>query len=262
MTCETIRFVRIWIVLALAVVACRRDRPVKPTPPPAVQILRLSPVIGERFTYDISQELKLVLTDGTTTLAATEKLDAQAEEIVTAVQNSVVMEREIRFTRFVHQPLGSEKPLDDVVTGKTYRWTGTPSSELSGPERAALQAYARRDTGEPDLVAHLLTNREFERGVPWNIPPDQPAPFARGLHAGASITLFEIDRSLAVFTITQVMVLELRGERVPITLHGHVMMDIGTARIAQIAVEGHITERTGPVQEAHMTSVQTFTYAR
>jgi len=249
-------------VLALAVVACRRDRAAKPTPPPAVQILRLSPVLGERFTYDISHELKLVLTDGTTTLAATEKLDAQAEEIITAVRNGIATERTIRFTRFVHQPLGSDKPLDDVVSGKTYRWTGTPSAEPSEPERAALQAYVRRDTGEPDLVTHLLTNRDFERGVPWDIPPDQPAPFARGLHAGASITLSEIDQTLAVFAISQVMVLELRGQRVPITLNGHVMMDIGTARIAQIAVEGHIRERTGPVQEAHMTSIQTFTYMR
>ena len=246
------------------VVACKRDRPAAPAPPASVHIRRTSPVIGERYTYSVRDDLKFVLTDGTRTLDATEQTDAQAEEIITAVRGEIATERTIRFIAFHHKPLAADTPLVAPVVGKTYRLRagGELDGVVTDDERVAIKAYARRDTGEPDLATHLFTNRDFERGVPWNIPPDHPAPFARGTHEGASITLTEIDQSLVRFAVTQVMVVEPAGQRVPITLNGSVVMDIGAARILSIDVEGHITERTGPVQEAHMTSRQTFTYPR
>ena len=247
------------MLLIVALAACKRDRPAKPTPPPAVYIRRLSPVIGERFVYTIDQELKLVLTDGTSTLAATENTAAEAEEIITAVQNDVATERTIRFVSFMHRPLGADAPLADVVTGKTYRW---PATQITDAERAALTAYARPDTGAPDLAAYLLTDRDFERGVTVKIPADQPAPFVGGIHDGASITLTEITGSVARFAIQQVRVLQVRDSRIRITLEGTIEMNVATARVERIAVEGHITQPTGPVQEAHMTSLQTFTFAR
>jgi len=231
-----------------------------------VRIARLSPVIGERFIYTMQDSLELVLTDGTNTAAAGETTTAEAEEIVEAVQNGVATQRSIRFIAFQHQPLMSDKPLETPVVGKTYRvrWNGQRvyDGNVSDAERTALDAYVRHDTGEPDMPTFMLTERDFTRGVPWEIPADQPAPFARGLHERASITLTEIDRSLARFAIEQVMILELRDEKVPITLRGTIVMDIASARITSVDVEGHITERTGPVQEAHMTSHQTFTYPR
>jgi hypothetical protein len=251
--------VRVLLLIVVALTACRRDRPAQPTPPPVVHIRRLSPVIGERFVYSIDQQLKLVLSDGTTTLAAAEATVAEAEETITAVQDQIATERSIRFLAFMHQPLGAEVPIGDAVTGKTFRW---PATQVSDAERAALTAYARPDTGAPDLAAYLLTDRDFERGVTIEIPADEPAPFVGGVHDGASITLTEIAGSIARFAIRQVRVLQVRDSRIRITLDGSIEMNIATARVERIAVEGHITQPTGPVQEAHMTSLQTFTYAR
>lgn len=251
---------RSWIPIALCLVACKRDHAERPAPPPpSVHVRRLSPVIGERFVYRIDQALRLVLSDGTATLAAEEQTAAEAEETITAVAGGVATERTIRFLHFIHRPLGAEQPLEDVVTGKTFRW---PATGISDAERAALAAYVRRDTGEPDLATYLFTDRDFERGVPWSIPADQPAPFARGLHAGTTITLVDLDGGTALFDVTQIMLLELRGERVPITLNGRVTVDVGRARVVAIDVDGHVTEPTGPVREAHMTSHQAFTYAQ
>jgi len=254
--------VRFALVILVTLVACKRDRVDKPAPPPAANIRRLSPVIGERLSYRVTSELRLVLTDGTTTLAAGETIDIAADEVITAVQNEVATERQITFRSFKHQPLGAAAPVDDVVTGKTYRWVGRPDLAWSEAERAALAAYARRDTGEPDIVAHTLTDRDFVRGEVSTIPADQPAPFARGLHGEATIKLDALDGDLARFAITQVLLLDVRDQKIPITLHGGVTMSIGTARVTEIVVEGHITEPIGPVKEAHMTSLQSFVYQR
>ena len=252
---------RIWLFLAIALVACGHRRDSRPNRPPGVYVRQLPPVIGERFTYHIVQQLKLVLTDGTETLAATETTDAEAEEVVTAVANGVATERTIRFLKSAHQPLGSP-PLPDLVTGKTYRWTGTPPPEISDAERTSLLAYARGDTGAPDLAAYALTDRDFVRGVAVDIPVDQPGPFAKGMHDGTSITLIALDGAIAQFAIRQVRVLQVRDSRINMTLEGTIVMNVGTARVERILVEGHITQPTGPVREAHMKSQQTFTYAR
>ena len=248
------------LLIVLALVACKRDRVDKPTPPPAVYIKRLSPVIGERLSYQTTSEIRLVLTDGTSTFAATEKLDANAAEVISAVENEVATARDITFRSFRHQPLGASEPAADVVSGKTYRWTGKPDPTWSEAERAALAAYARRDTGEPDIVTHALTERDFVRGEVFTIPADQPAPFARGLHGEATIKLDAIEGDLAHFAITQVVLLDVREQKIPITLHGGVTMSIGKARVTEIVVEGHITTPTGPIAAADMTSVQSFVY--
>ncbi len=248
-------------LLVIAICACHR--PAKPVPPPAVTIRRTQPVIGERFVYALHDRLTLAITDGTTTLAATEENDTEAEEIIEAVQNGVAMQRSVRFITFRHKPLASETPLDAPVVGKTYRvraegGTRVFDGELTAAERTALEAYVRPDTGQPDLPTELLTERDFTRGVAWNIPADQPAPFVRGVHHGASITLTAIDGSLARFAITQQIVVA----DVPLALNGTVVMDIATARIQSIDLEGHIAQPTGKVVEARLESHQTFTYPR
>jgi len=246
-------------VILLALVACKRDRVDKPAPPPAIFIKRLSPVIGERLSYQTQSELRLVLGNGTDTLAATEKLDANAEEVITAVQNGVATERTFTFRMLRHQPLGGDVSAE-VGTGKTFRWVGKPDPAWSDAERAAIAAYARRDTGEPDLVTYALTDRDFVRGEVVTIPADQPAPFARGLHGEATIKLDSVEGDQARFAITQVVILDVRDQKIPITLHGGVTMSIGKARVTEIVVEGHITTPQGPLQQAHMTSLQSFVY--
>lgn len=250
------------LLIVLALVACKPDRVDKPAPPPAVFIKRLSPVIGERLAYHVTSELRLVLSDGTNTLAATERTDIAADEVIESVENEVATERRITFRSVVHQPLGAGAPIADSVTGKTYRWSGKPDPAWSDGERALIAAYVRRDTGEPDIVTHVLTNHDFVRGEVVTIPADQPAPFARGLHGEATIKLDAFEGDLARFAITQVVLLDVRGEKVPITLHGGVTMSVGMARVMEIVVEGHITEPRGPVKEAHMTSLQSFAYQR
>ena len=252
---------RIWLAV-LCLVACKRDRVEQPAPPPAVHIRRLSPVIGERLTYHVSSDIKLVLSDGANQLEAIEKTDIEATEVIGAVQSGVVRERTITFVKFQHQPLGATAPLADVVTGKTYRWTGTPDPAWSDAERQAIAAYVRRDTGEPDLATYTLTDKDFTRGVAWKIPSDEPAPFLRGKHAGASITLDAIENDAAMFRVSQIVVLDLGNTHIPLQLSGGVTMNIGTARIETIALDGHVTDGQAPIREAHMTSLQTFTYAR
>lgn len=246
----------------MCLVACKRDRVEQPaTPPPAVHIRRLSPVIGERIGYRISSNLKLVLAKGEHRLEAGEQTDIEANEVIEAVQDGIVRARTITFVKFVHQPLGADAPLPDVVSGKTYRWTGTPDPAWTDAERRAISHYARRDTGQPDLATFALTDRDFTRGEAYMIPTDQPAPFLRGTHGGASIKLDTIENDVAVFRITQVVALELDAIKAALALEGGVTMNIGTARIESIALEGHVTP--GPEQiEAHMTSLQTFTYGR
>jgi hypothetical protein len=238
--------VRVLLLISILLVACKPKRP--PPPPPSVHIRRTNPVVGERFTYAIKDNLKIVMTDGTNTLEAIEENDSQAEEVITGVRGFTVTDRTVRFIAFHHRPLTADAPLAASVVGKTYR---------VGPNRTFL-----RGTGEPDLATHLLTDRDFTKGVPWQIPEDQPAPFARGQHAGASITFSEMAGTKVRFDVEQIRVLELAGQKIPITLKGTVVMDIGTARIETIDIEGHITEPKGPVKEAHLVSQQTFTYPR
>lgn len=257
---------RVLLLISLVLVACRPKRP--EPPPPSVHIRRTNPVVNERFTYAVRDRLQIVLTDGTNTIEAVEETDSQAEEVITAVRGWIVMERTVRFIAFHHKPLTAETPLVAPVVGKTYRigpnraYATSTGDAVSDQERAALEAFVRNDTGEPDLATHLLTERDFTRGVPWEIPQDHPAPFARGMHAGASITFAEMAGTKVRFDVTQIRILELAGQQVPITLQGTVVMDIGTARIQTIDVEGHIAAPTGPVKEAHLTSQQTFTYPR
>jgi hypothetical protein len=257
----------IWLVL---LVACHR--PERPVPKQGVNIQRLPPVIDERFTYSSSGEIALMLTDGTKTVDLVEKTLMTATETVTAVQNGVATQREIRFHDFRYQPLGGE-PLDaKLVADKTYRWDGQAATRVdanepvSEAELAAIKAYVRRDTGEPDLATWLLTDRDFVAGEPWKIPPEEPAPFAHGKHAGTSITFVALSndegRPTAAFDISQILVLEPAGQRVPITLNGRIVVDIGRARITSIDVEGDIRERTGPVEAAHMQTHQQFDYPR
>lgn len=254
---------RIWIVVVACLVACKPDRATQPTrPPPSVEIRRLSPVIGERIGYRVTNDIRIVLGDDTNKLEAVGNTDIEANEVITLVQNGVVRERTITFVRFQHQPLGANLPLPDVVTGKTYRWTGSPDPAWSDDERRAIAAYARRDTGEPDLATYTLTDREFTRGEAWKIPADEPAPFLRGMHEGASITLDVIDGDVAMFRVDQVVVLDVGEVKVPLALTGGVTMNIGTARIEMIALDGKVSAPTGTVREAQMTSRQTFTYAR
>ena len=252
---------RILIAVAL-LVACKRDHVEKPVAPPSVYIRRLSPVIGERLTYHVTTDIKLVVGDATNRLEAIEKTDIEANEVIAAVDGGVVRARDITFVSFAHQPLGADTPLADVVTGTTYRWTGAPDPAWSDGERLAIAAYVRRDTGAPDLATFTLTDREFTRGQPYKIPTDEPAPFLRGSHAGASITLDTIEGSRAMFRIAQVAVLDLGKTHKLLQLSGGITMNIGTARIETIALDGHETAGDGAILEAHMTSLQTFTYAR
>ncbi|MBA3502316.1 MAG: hypothetical protein M4D80_19570 [Myxococcota bacterium] len=254
---------RIWIVVVACLVACKRDRAAQPTqPPPSVNIRRLSPVIGERIGYRVTGDIKVVLGDNTNKLEAIGTTDIEANEVITSVQNGVVRERTITFVKFQHQPLGAKQPLSDVVSGKTYRWTGTPDPAWSDDERRAIAAYVRRDTGEPDLATYTLTDRDFTRGVVWKIPPDEPAPFLRGTHEGAQVTLDAIDGAAAMFRVDQVVVLDVGDLKVPLALAGGVTMNIGTARIEMIALDGKVSTPTGTVREAQMTSRQTFTHTR
>jgi hypothetical protein len=258
--------VRVLLLISLLLVACKPKRP--PPPPPSVHIRRTSPIVNERFTYAIKDSLKIVMTDGTNTLDAIEENDSQAEEVITGVRGFTVTDRTVRFIAFHHKPLTAEAPLDVAVVGKTYRvgpnraYSTSTGAPVTADERAALDAFVRDDTGALDLVLDLLTDRSFTKGVPWRISEDQPAPFARGLHAGASITFSEMANTKVRFDVEQIRVLELANAKIPITLKGVVVIDIGTARIDTIDIEGHIIEPTGPVKEAHLVSQQTFTYPR
>lgn len=260
----------IWLVLLAF--ACHRDRAERPAPKQAVNIKRLPPALGERFTYLVTSDLTLALTDGTRVLELAEHTNTNATEVVTAVQNDVATERTIRFQWYEHRPLGGEAIDGKLVLDKTYRWNGKVAKRddadvpVSVEELEAIEAYARGDTGQPDLAAWLLTDREFVQGEPWTIPEDQPAPFAHGKHAGTTITLATLaDRDLrptAIFDITQVLVLQPANQKVPITLAGRIVVDIGLARILSIDIDGEIRERTGPVERAHMQSHQEFKFVR
>jgi hypothetical protein len=260
--------VRCWWIVVLAI-GCHH--PERPAPKQGVNIKRLPPVLDEMFMYTISEDVALMLTDGAKTVDLSEQTQATASEVILAVRNGVAAERRIHFHDFRYRPLGGE-PLDDkLVADKTYRWDGTTATTesnapVSTEELTAIKAYVRRDTGEPDLATWLLTDRDFVMNEPWRIPPEEPAPFAHGKHAGTTITFVSFGerdgRPTAAFDISQILVLEPAGQQVPITLNGQILVDIGRARILSVVVEGDIRERTGPVEAAHMKTHQQFDYPR
>ena len=251
------------LLLLLVLASCKRDH-VRPVPKQAVFVKRLPPVVGETFDYAIDDKLEISLVDDTRTLELSESIGASAREVVTRVERDVAMERTIQFERFAYRPLGATAE-SSILAGKTYRWDGKAAS-ASSDELAALKAYARRDTGEPDVAIYLLTERDFVEGEPWTIAADQPAPFAHGKHDGTKVTFVELANRAgaphAVFDIEQRLILEPMGQRVPIDLHGRIAVDIGRARIVSIDVDGAITERTGPVAKAHVESHQQFIFDR